>query len=70
MFNSLSSVYFTDLVTVGTLQISDLSAGCGEWQQDCLASLLRLLSQFAVLEADADEQGDVFDNNDSPRSVY
>ena len=39
-----------------------------EWHQDCLAYLLRLMSQFAVIQADFDiGQDDVFDAQESPR---
>ncbi len=39
-----------------------------QWNQDCLAYLLRLMSQFAVTQADLDTgQDDVFDSYESPR---
>ena len=39
-----------------------------QWNQDCLAYLLRLMSQFAVTQSDLETgQDDVFDNYESPR---
>lgn len=37
-----------------------------QWLQDCLAYLLRLLSQFAVVPSDVDSQDEVFDLQESP----
>ncbi len=39
-----------------------------QWHQDCLAYLLRLMSQFAVTQSDLDTgQDDVFEQYESPR---
>ena len=40
-----------------------------QWSQDCLAYLLRLISQFAVTQADPEQQGadEAIDSYESPR---
>ena len=57
------------MVCTGSLQ-TKCEGAWNEWRQDCLAYLLRLVSQFALVQTDGDASSppeDVFDSLESPR---
>ncbi|CAH1793285.1 unnamed protein product [Owenia fusiformis] len=53
-----------NIFTSGVLQVKD-GDNWNQWSQECLAYLLRLVSQFAVLQSDGED--DVFETFESPR---